>query len=720
MPRRTVLTKTTQKRAASAERQATKAAKTHDSFQNFALNLGMGTNNALTGSTYGFNPITRNRTLLEWIHRGSWFGKMVCNTVAEDMVRAGIDIQCDAKPEDVDGVQQDMVSTGTWTGLENSVAWGRLYGGALGVMQIEGQDYSTPLDVDRIGRNQFRGVLALDRWLVEPSLNDLVSEPGPDLGMPKCYRVTSDFPGLRMKIIHHSRVIRFVGSKLPYWQQVSENLWGASVIESMYDRMIAFDSATQGAAQLAYKAYLRTIKIDGLREIIAAGGEALQGLFQFVEMMRMFQGIEGVTMLDAKDEFEGHSSANFAGLSDVMLNMAQQLSGASQIPLVRLFGQSPAGLNSTGESDLRTYYDGINQKQVSTMSVGMKKIVWATAQSGGWKIPEDFTISFRPLWQLSEEQKSEVAAKDTSTVTSAEQSGLVSQKVAMKELKSLSKVTGRWTNITDEDIADASEDLPPRGQEAIDQETDAMADRSSTLEGDEGENDPKDIRDKGTTRDRTADGPNNSANAGIYHLGRNGNAGAKPSCGQRGAHLCGSYKSFAEEPEVNRCVKCDAIYKGSFAYRSAQARDSMPVSQICGLDVGIENPRGTIRRGRSEDGTAWETVMPADYGYIRRAPSAEGQTEWLDCFVGPVRTPDCPVHVIDGYEPLGRFDEHKVMLGFPSRRAAIECYHTAYGDGRRAGDCTTMTADELREWFTNGDVTKPCGTRNLRLAAGAQ
>lgn len=650
MPRKIGITKATQSRAEKAERGALKtvngSGKFKDSFQNFALNLGMGTDNALSGSTYGFNPITRNRTLLEWIHRGSWLGKMAVNVVADDMVRSGIDIQCDAKPDQIDGVQEDLTTLGVWTGLRNSAAWSRLYGGALGVIQIDGQDYTQPLDPKRIGRGAFKGVVALDRWLVEPSLGDLCSEAGPDLGMPNYYRVTSDYPGLRMKIVHRSRVIRFVGDELPYWQMVSENMWGASVIESLYDRMVAFDSATQGAAQLAYKSYLRTVKIKNLRELIAASGPALKAFYEFMDVMRRYQGIEGVTLLDAEDDFVPHSGGNFAGLSDVMLQMGQQLSGALQIPLTRLFGQSPAGLNSTGESDLRTYYDGINQRQVTTMSIGMKKIVMAAALSGGWKLGDDFKVVFRPLWQLTEEQKSEVAKSDTDTVTSAESSGLVSQKTALKELRTQSKVTGRWTNVTDEDIEAASEELAPRGQDAIDQERESMEHRADVLGGDENEDDPKDPKEP---------------------------------------------KKFKDS--------------------------DMPQSQICGLDFAVETPRGSIRRGRDQEGRAWETVMPADYGYIRRAPSAEGPTEWLDCFVGPIRSVDCPAYVIDGYEPLGKFDEHKVMLGFPSRRAALECYHTAYGDGRRAGDCTEMTADALREWFTTGDVTRPVGSRNLRLAA---
>jgi hypothetical protein len=39
-------------------------------------------------------------------------------------------------------------------------------------------------------------------------------------------------PALRGAAIHYSRVIlRHVGTKLPYQQALTENLWGASVIE---------------------------------------------------------------------------------------------------------------------------------------------------------------------------------------------------------------------------------------------------------------------------------------------------------------------------------------------------------------------------------------------------------------------------------------------------------------------------------------------------------
>ncbi|MDR0067321.1 DUF1073 domain-containing protein, partial [Acinetobacter sp. 11520] len=77
---------------------------------------------------------------------------------------------------------------------------------------------------------------------------------------------------------------------------------------------------------------------------------------------RQWQSNEGLTLMDADDTYEAHQY-NFSGLDNILLQFGQQISGATGIPLVRLFGQSPAGLNATGESDLANYYDNINQQQ---------------------------------------------------------------------------------------------------------------------------------------------------------------------------------------------------------------------------------------------------------------------------------------------------------------------------------------------------------------------
>lgn len=456
------------------------SAATADSFINFAQGVGLGAQNGLMGGTYGFNPITRNRILLEWIHRGSWLGGMAVDVLGDDMTRKGVEIVSEMAPEDVQKIESEIERLGVWDKVNQTVKWGRLYGGALGVALIDGQDMRTPLRLETVGSGQFRGMLALDRWMLQPELGDLVTEFGPHLGQPKYYRVLDTAPALRGMAIHHSRVlVRHLGVELPYQQALTENLWGISIFERFYDRMIGFDTATMGAAQLVTKAYLRTLSVKDLRSIVAAGGDMLKGLTSYVHTMRQFQNNEGVTVIDADDTFEVQQSSAFSGVADVILQLAQQVSGALGIPLVRLLGQSPAGLNSTGESDWRNYYDNINARQNKDLSEGIVTTYKLAGQSLGIKVPDDFQTEFRPLYDLSEEEKADVADKTVDAVTKAKDAGLFGTKTALKELKQSSVRTGIFSNITQEQIDLADDEIAPPMSEQLLEAADLDPDRNS-------------------------------------------------------------------------------------------------------------------------------------------------------------------------------------------------------------------------------------------------
>ncbi len=436
-----------------------------DSFQNLQASLGIGSQNLMSQSFYGFNPITRFPLQLEWMYRGSWLSGMAVDAPAHDMTRAGVEFETTLDPDAKDLLESSLLDLRVWHQLRECLKWGRLYGGALGYIVIDGQDPATPIRLDTITKGQFRGIIPLNRWQVSPTLMDIVSEFGPDWGNPKFYEVVQNQPGLPwVPKIHYSRVIRFTGIDLPFQQKLTENGWGESVLERIYEVLVAHSSTSTGAAQLVYKAHLRLLKIEDLRGIIAAGGPAMAGVTAMLANLRLTQANEGITLLDKADDFETQQYA-FSGLDGMLLQFGQQLSGALQIPLVRLFGQSPAGLNSTGESDLRTYYDGIAEKQEDKLRHPLNLILDILSRSVlGAPLPEGFKFRFRPLWLVRDTEKAQIASQTSDTVTKAFEAGLISQSVALKELRQSSHVTGIFSSITDEDIADA-DDKPPKGEE---------------------------------------------------------------------------------------------------------------------------------------------------------------------------------------------------------------------------------------------------------------
>lgn len=451
---------------------------TADSFQNFAARVGLGAGSQHDQSTYSANYLSRNRLLVESMYRSSWVVGQVVDVVADDMTREGINMRGLQSPEDAEEINQELDRLQVWDKLNKTIKWSRLYGGAIAVMMIDGQNVSTPLNINTVAKDQFKGLIVLDRWMVVPSLEDLVTEYGPYYGMPKYYDVITDSVGLCNQKIHYSRVIRMDGVELPYWQAIAENLWGQSVIERLEDRLTIFDSATLGAGQLVYKAHLRTYKVAGLRKIIAAGGRTYDALVKQINMIRQWQSNEGMTLMDSEDTFETHQYS-FTGLDNLLMQFGQQIAGATGIPLVRLFGQSPAGFSATGESDLSNYYDNINQQQEGRMRTPLQTLLAVVSLSKlGKALPDSFKFDFASLWQIDEKVKAEVANTVAQAVTTVEENGLISRKTALKELRQSSEVTGIFSHITDEEI-DAADDDPPPPKGEYDEESNQPTDTQS-------------------------------------------------------------------------------------------------------------------------------------------------------------------------------------------------------------------------------------------------
>ena len=445
---------------------------TVDGFENFLARVGLHTDNLSADSTYDFDLITRNRVLLEAAYRGSWMVGAIVDSFAEDMTRAGIEVLTSDK-SDLKKLYKQMTRLQIMSSFCTGEKWGRLYGGALGILDIEGQDMKTPLDPETVGRGQFKGVVIFDRWMLNPVLSPVI-QSGPNMGLPMFYQIVDSQTGMEPtantatgeRTVHYSRVIRFTGIDLPYFQAITEMMWGESVLERVWDRLIAFDNASLSSGQLIDRANLRTISIANLREIIAAGGDAVAGLESQFEMMRRMQSNESITLLDKEDEFQS-TSYSFAGLSDMMLQKLQELSGASGIPLVRLLGQSPAGLGANGEADIRMYYDTIKAQQEAKFRNGMDKVLKVLWRSTfGAAAPDDLEFEFVNLWQLSAVDKATVANTNTQAVVTALDAGLISQSTGMQELRAQSGDTGLFSNITDEQIEQANLEPPPTPDEA--------------------------------------------------------------------------------------------------------------------------------------------------------------------------------------------------------------------------------------------------------------
>lgn len=439
---------------------------TLDEFVNPLARSGAGMPNLLEATEYPLTRFTQNWQVLNSLYRSHWVVQKIINTIPQDMMKNGYDFQSDINPDQIQKISKIIRQTRLHSKILNGLYWGRLYGGAAGIIMIDGEAdrMDEPLDLDRVMPGAFKGLLIMDRWSgIMPSADLITDITDPDFGMPEYYEVTLP-EGQGVIRLHNSRVCRFSGREMPYLEKLAENYWGTSEMEHVFSELKKRDNVSWNIALLTFMANIRVMKIDGMEQLLAYGGDkSQQALYNTLEGLNMMLNNNGIQILGKDDSYESHQYT-FSGLGEVYDRFMMDVSGACGIPVTKLFGRSPAGMNSTGDADMDNYYDTIEQSQESQLRPVLDKLLPIVCMSALGAVPDDLDYIFNPVRRPSNDEKQSLGSQQTAAVVQAYTAGLVSEKTALRELQGSSKLTGMWTNITDEQIEAASDQPEAAGE----------------------------------------------------------------------------------------------------------------------------------------------------------------------------------------------------------------------------------------------------------------
>ena len=420
-----------------------------DGYSNAAAFLG-DQSPLIASGTFHRSQLTSQQELLTVAYRESWLAKRIIDMPSEDMTRAWYSLSTSLPEEALHRLYRLEAVHSVKQEITNAIRWARLYGGSIALMVIRGDEdkLDQPLDMDMLLPDCFQGLLVLDRAQgIEPSL-ELVSDlDDPDFGLPMYYTVNLEMEELTSVRIHHSRILRFIGRELPHLEMVAESYWGASELEHIWDELQKRSATSANIAQLIFQANITTLKMGDLGEHLAYGSNNLQSkVMETLQNENRLRTSYGIQLMSAEDSLETHSYT-FSGLSDVYESFMMDMAGAAEIPATKLFGRSPQGMNSTGEADLRNYYDLIAQMQERNLRPALEKLLPVMAISCWGYAPEDMEIVFEPVMTTSPAERAELVQKLSTDVIQAFQAGLLTREQALEELKSRGEELGVYAKI---------------------------------------------------------------------------------------------------------------------------------------------------------------------------------------------------------------------------------------------------------------------------------
>ena len=204
--------------------------------------------------------------------------------------------------------------------------------------------------------------------------------------------------------VHVSRLMCFVSREVPDLLKPAYSFGGLSLTQMAKPYVDNWLQIRQSVSDIA-SAFSTFVLKGNLAESMQLDGEEI---FLRAELFNNLRNNRGLFMLDKETEDFANVSAPLGGLDLLQAQAQEHQASVSAIPLVKLLGISPHGLNATAEPELRAFYEEIHSYQEAFFRPNLTKVVDFVQLSLFGEVDQDITYKFVPLWSLTEKEEAEV------------------------------------------------------------------------------------------------------------------------------------------------------------------------------------------------------------------------------------------------------------------------------------------------------------------------
>ncbi len=355
--------------------------------------------------------------LLVQFYEGDGMFAKIIDTPAEEALRHGFTLEDISDPK-TEAFLMNSLEELNWTEVAGAaIRWARLFGGSLIVMLVDdGRALDEPLDWKNI--KSVDELKVFDRSYIVPDYGSMFRylPEDPDRsrdavsGMPERYYVYSRYGSFT---VHESRCLIFKNGPMPeHTTNINYHIWGIPEYTRLQRAIRDSEIAHGSAVKMLDRATQAVYKMKDLSQLLATEeGESL--VMKRLQLIDTARGLLNSIVVDYDGEDYDFKQFNLNGVKEIIDATCEYLSALCSIPQTVLFGRAPAGMNSTGHSDLENYYNFVEKIQNRTLKWNLRYLLHVIARAGVHtkeieKIPK-INITFNPLWSQSEEEKVQAA-----------------------------------------------------------------------------------------------------------------------------------------------------------------------------------------------------------------------------------------------------------------------------------------------------------------------
>ncbi len=411
---------TSRKSSAKLEKQM--AAMTADEWLNLLTGLGTAKDKR-TGGVVVYNLMKRQEA--EETFAADPIARKIVEREPKDATREWIDIE--DMGDDTKKVTDDLKRLGAQAHFFKTGSWGRLYGGAALLMNVDdGVDneddgvvkLEEPLDLAKV--KSLKNLVLFHRYELTVLATDINTNlDDANYGQPEFYSLVSS-KGSKSQIgkIHHSRLIIFQGLDLPRQIFIKNGHWNDSALNAPQGALRDYNLGHDSVNHVLQDFRMLVYKIKDLAEAFATsedsttGNDASKALKERLEQVQLARSIIGAFVVDMEEDITVQSGT-VAGVDKLLMAAERKLQTAVDMPHTILFNESPSGLGADGRSEERVWFDNVRSIQTTYYTPKLDQLfeVMMAAKdgpTGGQGVPEDFGFKWKALFQITEKEQAEI------------------------------------------------------------------------------------------------------------------------------------------------------------------------------------------------------------------------------------------------------------------------------------------------------------------------
>lgn len=376
-------------------------------WSNYLTGMGFAATDKGASTSYAA-PVNLDEREVTEIYRGDGLARRVIDLPAAEALRQGYEVVADDAPlEDwaqwADGLEIGPGERGLDLALERWLVWHRLYGGSALLLLTDSDLTAQPLGE----RERLAGLRVLSRYDLERA--DLGMDSDPLGSEPERWVVRGTG-----RIIHTSRLLLLGRSTLPVGVRPSHG-WEDSLYVRLWQALASNGTLDQTATSILHQFVTPVQRINGLRSLLSGNGPT--ALMQRFGLQQLIRSAHRVTVLDGENESYELQSTSVAGLPELMDRFPERVAAVAGVPLTLLMGRSPAGMNATGESDVRFFYDSVKANLQQRHLRRALRLIGAMAMAAPdgptrGRTPARWRLEWQPLWQMSDAEVADIRLKD--------------------------------------------------------------------------------------------------------------------------------------------------------------------------------------------------------------------------------------------------------------------------------------------------------------------